>query len=78
MTESIPNDPIILRKDLKPEMKKKIIDAFLAFVATPDGKETFSKVYGVTDLKTATDADYDSVRDMLKKLGKSAGDLMKK
>lgn len=78
LTESIPNDPIILRKDLKPEMKKKIIDAFLAFVATSDGKETFSKVYGVTDLKTATDADYDSVRDMLKKLGKSAGDMMKK
>ena len=77
LTEPIPNDPIVFRKDLPAEMKKVITDAFLRFVQTPEGKMTFEKVYGVTDLKVATDKDYDSVRAMLKSLGKTAGDLVK-
>ncbi len=78
LTESIPNDPIVFRKDLPADMKKIIADAFVKFVRTPEGKETFNKIYGLTDLKEATDADYDPVRAMLKSLGKTADDLMKK
>lgn len=78
LTEAIPNDPIIFRKDLPEDMKKTITEAFVKFVSTPEGKETFNKVYGVTDLKTATDADYEPVRAMLKSLGKTADELMKK
>lgn len=78
LSEPIPNDPIIFRKDMPEEMKTKIADAFLAFVSTPEGKAAFKEIYGVTDIKKATDSDYDSVRNMLKALGKSANDLMKK
>ncbi|MFN7455538.1 MAG: phosphate/phosphite/phosphonate ABC transporter substrate-binding protein [Pseudobdellovibrionaceae bacterium] len=78
LTEAIPNDPIIFRKELTEEMKKKITDAFVSFVATPEGKATFEKVYGVTDLKVATDADYEPVRVMLKSIGKTADELLKK
>lgn len=78
LTEPIPNDPIVFRKDLPEDMKKTIADAFMKFVQTPEGKVTFEKVYGVTDLKLASDRDYDSVREMLKSLGKSAGELVKK
>lgn len=78
LTEPIPNDPIVFRKDLPEDMKKTITEAFLKFVQTPEGKSTFEKVYGVTDLKIATDKDYDSVRAMLKSLGKDAGELVKK
>jgi len=78
LTESIPNDPIIFRKDMPEEMKKNISEAFIKFVQTPEGKETFHKVYGVTDLKMATDKDYDAVREMLKSLGKTADELIKK
>ena len=78
LSEPIPNDPIIFRKDLPEEMKLKIIEAFMSFVQTPEGKASFEKIYGVTELKTATDADYESVRAMLKTLGKDASDLMKK
>ena len=60
------------------EMKVKIISSMMAFVATPEGKEAFNAIYGVTDLKLATDADYESVRLMLKTLGKDASDFMKK
>ncbi len=78
LSEGIPNDPIIFRKDMPEEMKQKITDAFVAFVETPEGKAAFEKIYSVTAIKRATDADYDSVREILKTLGKSASDLMKK
>ncbi len=78
LSEPIPNDPIIFRKDMPEAMKVKIVDAIFAFVATPEGKEAFNKIYGVTEFKRATDADYEPVRKMLNDLGKNAADLMKK
>ncbi len=78
LTEAIPNDPIAFRKDLPEEMKGKVADAIIAFVKTPEGKDAFHAMYGVTDLTRSTDAKYDGVREMLKSLGKSANDLMKK
>ncbi|MBC7370834.1 MAG: phosphate/phosphite/phosphonate ABC transporter substrate-binding protein [Bdellovibrionaceae bacterium] len=78
LSAPIPNDPIIFRKDLSEEMKTKIVDGLLAFVATPEGKDAFNKIYGVTEFKKATDADYEPVRKMLNDLGKNAADLMKK
>jgi phosphonate transport system substrate-binding protein len=77
LTEAIPNDPIVFRKDMPEEMKNKIVAALQAFIKTDDGKKAFYESYSVTDFKTATDSNYDGVRDMLKKLGKSAGSLMK-
>ncbi|OFZ31490.1 MAG: phosphonates-binding protein [Bdellovibrionales bacterium RIFCSPHIGHO2_01_FULL_40_29] len=78
LSEPIPNDPIIFRKEMPEEMKAKIIDTMMSFVGTPEGKDAFKAIYGVTDLKKATDADYESVRMMLKTLGKDASDFMKK
>lgn len=78
LSEPIPNDPIIFRKDMPEEMKAKIVDAIFAFVATPEGKEAFNKIYGVTEFKKASDVDYEPVRKMLNDLGKNAADLMKK
>lgn len=77
LTESLPNDPIIFRKDMPEEMKVKIIDAFMALMKTEDGRKAFESIYGASDFKKATDADYAGVREMLKTLGKSANDFMK-
>jgi len=78
LTEEIPNDPIVFRRDMSEEMKVKIADAFLAMVKTPEGQEAFKAVYGVTAIERATDADYEPVRQMLKKLNKSADELLGK
>lgn len=77
LSDPIPNDPIVFRKDMPEEMKKKIVDTLMVFVKTEDGKKAFKAIYGVDDLKLATDADYDSVRAMLKALGKSALEMTK-
>lgn len=78
LSDPIPNDPVIFRKDLPAEMKEKITEALLAFVKTPEGRSAFDKIVGMDDLKRATDADYDGVRQMLKSLGKEASEFVKK
>ena len=78
LSEAVPNDPFIFRKDIPEEMKNKIIEAMLKLVSTKEGVEAFKAIYGATGLKKATDADYDSVRGMLKAVGKTSEDLMKK
>jgi len=65
LTDSIPNDPIVFRKEMPEAMKETIQKAFLEFVATPEGKAAFRKIYGVTDLVKAKDEDYEPVRKLL-------------
>jgi phosphonate transport system substrate-binding protein len=78
LTEGIPNDPMVFRKDMPEEMKKVIIDALMKFVATPEGRNAFDKIYGVTELKLATDADYVPVKKMFETLNLDVESLMKK
>ncbi|MCS6837258.1 MAG: phosphate/phosphite/phosphonate ABC transporter substrate-binding protein [Bdellovibrionaceae bacterium] len=78
LTDSIPNDPIVFRKELPEDMKKTIEEALLKFIETKEGKEAFKKIYGVDGLKKASDADYASLRAMLKDSGQSAESLVKK
>ena len=78
LSEPITNDPIMFRKDMPEEMKNKIVEAMVAFVATPEGKEAFKAIYGVTEVKKATDADYEAVRVMIKSLEKETADLIQK
>lgn len=69
LTGEIPNDPIVVRKDLPVAMKENIANAFIKFVATSAGKDTLNTIFSITSLKRATDKDYDEVRKMLKELG---------
>lgn len=78
LSEPIPNDPIVFRKDMPDEMKKKIIEALMKFVTTDEGKKAFKETYGVTDLKLTTDAEYEGVRKMLAQIGKSAQEMLVK
>jgi phosphonate transport system substrate-binding protein len=77
LTDSIPNDPFVFRKDLPEEMKEKITAALINFVHTEEGKKIMYDLYGITDLKRSNDATYDTVREMLTKLGTSANKLVK-
>lgn len=78
LTSEIPNDPFVVRKDLPEDVKKSVVQGFMNFVKTEEGKNAFKDLYGVTDIMPATDKDYDGVREMLKALGKSATELVKK
>lgn len=78
LSEPIPNDPIVFRKDMPEEMKKNVVAALMKFITTDEGKKAFKETYGVTDLKLTSDAEYESVRKMLASMGKSAQELLVK
>lgn len=78
LTEPIPNDPIIFRKDMPEDMKQVIVEALMKFVLTPEGKRAFDKTYGATELKLISDADYDPVRKMFESLNINAEEMIKK
>lgn len=77
LTDEIPNDPIMFRKELPEEMKTKVTDSLLAYIHTPEGKKVFGDMYGADSFIKTSDAEYDNVRSMLKALGTSAASLVK-
>lgn len=77
LTEAIPNDPVVFRKDLPEEVKSNIVKALEDFVATEEGRETLEKLSSVTGFVRSSDEDYAPVVTLLKELGKSATELVK-
>ena len=71
LTSPIPNDPVVFRKDMPEEMKKKIADALIRFAASPEGLEVLKKLSSVTGLVPTTDKAYDETRAAVKALGKT-------
>lgn len=68
LSDPIPADPIVFRKDMPEEMKEKIVETLLKFVATDEGKKSLDLMLGASNFKRSTDADYDSVREMFRQL----------
>ncbi|MBX7231727.1 MAG: phosphate/phosphite/phosphonate ABC transporter substrate-binding protein [Bdellovibrionales bacterium] len=77
-TSSIPNDPIVFRKDLPSEMKNSIKEALIKFVQTEEGRLALEKTFSVTDFKSITDAEYGATIKMFEELSVDVEGLMKK
>jgi phosphonate transport system substrate-binding protein len=75
LSQPVPNDPIVFRKEMPEEMKAKITQAFKDFIKTADGKTAFNEIYGVTELKDATDADYTATLKMYEDLGVNLNEM---
>lgn len=78
ITGPIPNDPLIFRKDLPEELKTKVANALIKYLATTEGKKNMMDMYHITDFKPANDADYDVIRKYLTEVGQQADDFIKK
>jgi len=76
-TDKIPNDPFVFRKDLPKEVTEKFIAAVKKFIATPKGKEIFQRIYSVEGVVDTTDADYDSLRNIVKAINLDTEKLVK-
>ncbi len=77
-TQSIPNDPIVIRKGFPADMKQHIIDALLAFQSTPEGKKALFEIYSVDGFTAAKDSDYDALRAIIREQNVDIENLMKK
>ena len=77
-TEDIPNDPWVFRKDMDENMKLKVIDALLKYVATPEGEASLYEIYDIRGLIPTKDSDYDGLRKMLEEQNITFETLIKK
>ncbi len=77
ITEKIPNDPFVFRKDLPKEITNKFISALKKFLSTEEGKKVFKNIYSVNGLVDSTDKDYDGLRNMIKSINIDASKLLK-
>ena len=68
ITENIPNDPFVFRKNFPEDLEKKFILALKKFLLTKAGKKAFENIYGVTDVVDAKDVNYNALRDLIKKV----------
>lgn len=77
ITEKIPNDPFVFRKDLPTEVASKFIAAVKKYLSTPEGKKIFKTIYSVEGIVDATDKDYDGLRAMIQSVGIDTEKMLK-
>lgn len=76
LTEDIPNDPIVIRKEVTPDSKTKIAKAFQACVAKLP--ESFRGINNSDAFAEVKDSDYDGIRKTVKLLGIDVGGELQK
>lgn len=77
LTDPIPNDPIVVRKDLPPDMKRLIAQSMVNYVKTEEGRTALEKTFGVTGFQPTTDQAYDAARKMFEELSQEADAMLK-
>lgn len=78
LTDSIPNEPVVFRKDIPEKLKQELVDAFVKLSQLPEGKVALEKVSAITELRPTSDKDYEPMFAIMKSLGASVEELMKK
>jgi phosphonate transport system substrate-binding protein len=61
-SEPIPADNLVISEALDPRVAQKLVDIFLELSRDPKGKKMLRDLYQIDGFVTASDKDYDSVR----------------
>jgi len=77
-SEPIPADNIVLNTNLDPTIGKKIAKIFLDLSADPEGQKMLRELYQIDGFVSATDQDYDPVRQAFKIAGINLKEALKK
>lgn len=75
-TGAIPNEPVVVRKDLLPEKRKAFLEAFATLGETAEGRKLLSGIADITGARPVTERDYQPVHDFLRSTGKTVYDLV--
>ncbi|WP_235044633.1 phosphate/phosphite/phosphonate ABC transporter substrate-binding protein [Pseudobdellovibrio exovorus] len=76
LTDPIPNNPVVFRKDIPEELKTKIIESLKKYIKTPEGAKVMMDLYHITEFREVADKDYDMVRQYLKDVGMKSHDFV--
>ncbi|MBT8197397.1 MAG: PhnD/SsuA/transferrin family substrate-binding protein [Acidimicrobiia bacterium] len=69
ITDDIPNDVVAVDGDLPDNLKQAVYDAISKYLETEEGEAILDEIYGWTDIRPASEADFAVVRDAAEKLG---------
>jgi phosphonate transport system substrate-binding protein len=64
-TDPIPNDPIVFSKNFNPDAARKFYMALIKLGTEAKGKQTLMDLYGAEGFAKASDADYNSLRQIM-------------
>ena len=76
ITDPIPSEPVVFRKDLPAELSEKLLKTMLDFSQTKEGGAVLETLYHTNGFRRTSDEDYAPIRAILNELGKSAEDLI--
>jgi phosphonate transport system substrate-binding protein len=68
-TDKIPNDTVSIRNGFSDEFGKKVQDAFIKIMSTPEGKKIGKEIYSFDNLVPGDDKNFDTVREVIKNMG---------
>src|SRR5690606_34205549 len=68
MTDLIPADPQIVRKDLNPSQVQVLKRALLELSSDTNGKQWLKEMFGIDSLVSADDSDYDELRSVIREV----------
>ena len=77
-SDPIPADNLVISGALDERVAKKIVDVFIELSRDPDGKKMLRDLYQIDGFVTATDQDYNSVREAFADAGIQLKDALRK
>jgi phosphonate transport system substrate-binding protein len=72
----VPNDPLVMRGNLAPELRDALLVGLFDVARSAEGRELLDELYAISGLAPIDDAAYDGVREMIRLLGIDAQDLL--
>jgi len=78
LTQPIPNDPVVFRKEFPQDFQTKIVNALLEFQKTQQGKESLMTIASIEGFVPASDSEYSDVRKLVSKYGVNLEKALKK
>ncbi len=80
LSDQIPNDTVSFVKDFPEDLKAKIMDGLIAYAGSEEGKAVLANkdFYDITGFEKVQDTYYDPVRNLIKQLGITEDDILKK
>jgi len=75
-TDSIPNEPIFLRADMRAEKRDKIISGLRRLASTPEGISVLSRIADISGFKIIENKNYDDVIEVIHDAGMTIYDIV--
>lgn len=78
ITDPIPNDPIVFRKDIPLEIKLKVEKAMINLLRSEEGKKALYGISSTNGVIPTRDEEYNVLRDLISFTGKDLQELVRK